>query len=183
MNKTHKLPDGYVPPNLVYPNVTFPYTEKIEKREMRQVAATALEKMFDAASAQGIHLYGQSGYRSYTTQKAIFAFNVKNEGYKQASIVSAHPGTSEHQTGLAIDVTAADVNDELIQKFGDTPEGQWLSANAYKYGFIIRYPKGDQNITGYEYEPWHIRYVGVDVATQIHTHNWTLEQYISQKGK
>lgn len=177
VNKTHELPGGYVPPNLIIPNVAFPYTGTYEKMYMRAVAGHALEKMFHAAKNDGIILYAQSGYRSFTTQKAIFAMNVKNEGLAKASQVSAHPGTSEHQTGLAMDITSADVNEELIQKFGDTKEGKWVAAHAHDYGFIIRYPKGDQQITGYEYEPWHLRYVGVDVATYIFKHHITFEQY------
>lgn len=181
VNKTHKLPDGYVPPHLVYPNVAFPYSAKVEKREMRAVAAHALEKMFAAATKDGIPLYAQSGYRSFATQQAIFAYNVKTEGYKQANIVSAHPGTSEHQTGLAMDLTDPEVQDQLIQKFGDTPEGKWVAQHAHEYGFIIRYPKGKESITGYEYEPWHIRYLGVKVATYIYQHHLTLEQYTAEQ--
>lgn len=182
VNKTHKLPEGYVPPNLIYPNVPFPYSSLVEKREMRDVAAHALEKLVAGAKKDGLSIYGESGYRSYTTQQSIFAWNVKTQGYSKASIVSAHPGTSEHQTGLAMDVTSSDVQDQLIQKFGDTPEGQWLAAHAHEYGFIIRYPKGKQNITGYEYEPWHIRYVGVAVATYIYQYKITFDQYIAQFG-
>ncbi|HSU80407.1 MAG TPA: M15 family metallopeptidase [Candidatus Angelobacter sp.] len=183
VNKTHKLPDGYIPPDLVYPNVNFPYADKIEKREMRAVAAKALEKMFAAASKDGITLYAQSGYRSYVTQKSVFDASVQREGLKKTEVAVAIPGTSEHQTGLAIDLTSPAVNDDVVQAYANTPDGQWVANNAHVYGFIIRYPDGKQSITGYEYEPWHIRYVGADVATYIYEHHLTLEQYLAQKGK
>jgi zinc D-Ala-D-Ala carboxypeptidase len=183
VNKTHKLPDGYIPPHLVYPNVKFPYSDHIEKREMRDVAAQALEKMFAAASKDGITLYAQSGYRSYVTQKAVFDDSVKTEGLKKTITAVAIPGTSEHQTGLAIDLTSPAVNDDVVPAYGKTPDGEWVANNAHVYGFIIRYPEGEQSITGYDYEPWHIRYVGVDAATYIYEHHMTLEDYIAQKGK
>lgn len=183
VNKTHKLPDGYVPNNLIIPNVAFPYSGNYEKMHMRAVAAHALETMFNAAKKDGIKLYAQSGYRSFKRQTAIFAANVKRYGEKQASRVSAHPGTSEHQTGLAMDITSSDVNDLLIQKFGDTKEGKWVALHAHEYGFIIRYPKGKEQITGYEYEPWHLRYVGKKVATYIYNHHITLEKYIESQKK
>lgn len=183
VNKTHKLPDGYIPPDLVYPNVKFPYPDKIEKREMRAVAAHALEKMFDAASKDGITLYAQSGYRSYVTQKSVFDDSVKTEGLQKTMAAVAVPGTSEHQTGLAMDLTSPKVNDDVVQAYAQTPDGQWVANNAHVFGFIIRYPKGKESITGYEYEPWHIRYVGVKAATYIYEHHLTLEQYIAQKGK
>ena len=153
VNKTHKLPDGYAPKDLVYPNVRFPYKEKIEKRKLRAVAAHALEEMFAAADRAGITLYGESGYRSYDRQVAIYEQNVKTLGKEKAAMVSAYPGTSEHQTGLAIDITSADMlsaGDPLTAKFGETKAGKWVTANAYRFGFIIRYPKGKENITGYE---------------------------------
>ncbi|MFC4617450.1 D-alanyl-D-alanine carboxypeptidase family protein [Camelliibacillus cellulosilyticus] len=184
VNKTHKLPDGYKPSPLVYPNVPFPYSDKIEKREMREDAAKALKELFDAAKQAGYKLYGESGYRSYERQVAIYNQNVKTQGEKKASMVSAHPGTSEHQTGLAIDITSQEMLDQggdpLIEKFGETPSGKWVADNAYKYGFIIRYPKGKEAITGYEYEPWHIRYVGKKAAAYIYEHQLTLEQYVDE---
>lgn len=182
VNKTHQLPDGYTPKNLVYPNVPFPYPDKIEKREMRADAADALEKMFAAASDAGFKLYGESGYRSYQRQVSVYEHNVQTLGKAKADIVSAHPGTSEHQTGLAMDITSQDMltnADPLTQQFGDTDAGKWVANNAYQFGFIIRYPKDKENITGYEYEPWHVRYVGVKAATYIHDHHITLEQYIN----
>lgn len=182
VNKTHKLPNGYTPSNLVIPDIPFPYKGDYQKMHMRQIAATAISKMFKAAAQDGIMLYGQSGYRSYATQVGIFNYNVQTEGKAKASIVSAQPGTSEHQTGLAMDISSADIGYQLIQDFGKTKEGQWVSQHAHQYGFIVRYPNGKESITKYEYEPWHIRYVGVQAATYIYNHHLTLEQYIAQKG-
>ncbi|GGE52425.1 putative carboxypeptidase YodJ [Pullulanibacillus camelliae] len=186
VNKTHKLPDGYVPPNLVYPDVRFPYSDMIEKRQVRSVTAKALKQLFKAADQAGYKLYGESGYRSYDRQVNIYNGNVDKYGAAKASTISAHPGTSEHQTGLAIDITSQEMLDNnsadpLVEKFGDTAAGKWVAANAHKYGFIIRYPKGKEQITGYEYEPWHIRYVGVKVATDIYNHGWTLEEYLQHQ--
>lgn len=182
-DKHRNLPATYVPPDLVIPNIRWLYGKNAhyEKMHMRKVAAKPVEALFNAATSDGIILYGVSGYRSYKYQVAVFGANVKRYGSVQkANQVSAEPGQSEHQTGLSLDVSAASVNYQLIQKFGDTKAGKWLAANAWKYGFIIRYPKGKQSITGYEYEPWHIRYVGKKAAKVIHANHLTLEQYLSQ---
>lgn len=180
VNKKRNLPADYVPKNLVIPNVPFPFEDDVPKKQMQQVAATAVEKLFAAAEHAGLHLYGQSGYRSYDRQQSIYAYNVQTQGEEAASKVSAHPGQSEHQTGLALDVTTPEVKLDLVTEFGETREGIWLKNNAAKYGFIIRYPKEKEAITGYTYEPWHIRYVGVDVATEIMNKGITLEEYFQQ---
>jgi LAS superfamily LD-carboxypeptidase LdcB len=181
VNKTHKLPDGYTPENLVYPDVLFLSAEMDEKREMRKDAAEALEKLFAAANQAGFKLYGVSGYRSYERQVAVYQHNVEKLGKKKADQISAAPGTSEHQTGLAMDITCEEMltqPDPLTSDFGNTEAGKWVAQNAHKYGFIIRYPKGKESITGYEYEPWHLRYVGVKAASFIYAHGLTLEEYI-----
>lgn len=178
-NKERNLPKNFKPKDLVIPDVPFPFEENIEKKYMRKEAAEALEKMFEDAKAQNIHLYAQSGYRSYERQKAVFASNVKRLGEEQAKRVSATPGQSEHQTGLAMDVTSPRINYQLIVDFEQTPEGQWVIENAHKYGFIIRYPKGKEAITGYDYEPWHLRYVGKEHARYIKENGLTLEEYLS----
>lgn len=113
-----------------------------------------------------------SGYRSYEKQKNTFNNWCAIDGYDKAVTYSAKPGHSEHQTGLAIDVTS------IVTSYGDTAEGKWLAQNCHKYGFIIRYPKGKTDITGYIYEPWHIRYVGVEVAKLIHDSGLTLEEFL-----
>lgn len=178
VNKMFALPDSYNPTDLVKPNVSFSFGDQtIEKSLMRQEAAIALEKMFVEAKASGIELYAVSGYRSYERQRVIFDAEVKKSGEEKAAQVVAIPGNSEHQSGLAMDISAKSANLSLTESFGETTEGKWLAANAHKYGFILRYPKGKESITGYQYEPWHFRYVGVDAAQTIFEKNITLEEY------
>ncbi len=178
VNKMFALPESYNPTDLVKPNVSFSFGDQtIEKSLMRQEAAVALEKMFAEAKVSGIELYAVSGYRSYERQRIIFDAEVKKSGEEQAAQVVAVPGNSEHQSGLAMDISAKSANLSLTESFGETNEGKWLAANAHKYGFILRYPKGKETITGYQYEPWHFRYVGVDAAQTIFEKNITLEEY------
>ena len=180
VNKQRYLPDGYEPSDLVVPNVPFSFGGVIEKSHLRKEAADALEQLFAGAKEQGIELYAVSGYRSYARQKAIYANNVAKHGEEEAAKVSAAPGTSEHQTGLAMDVSALSVNNELEQSFGDTKEGQWLADHAQEYGFIVHYLKGKEDKTGYSYEPWHIRYVGKDLAQAVHDSGVSLDEYLDQ---
>ncbi len=177
VNKEYSLPEDYQPADLVYPNVDFIFEEKIEKRMMRAEAAEALQKMFADAETQNLQLAGVSAYRSHQTQQSLFDNYVNRDGVEKAKTYSALPGTSEHETGLAIDVTTADGACAAQDCFGDTPEAQWLAEHGHEYGFIIRYPEGKENITGYKYEPWHIRYVGLGVAKEIYENNITLEEY------
>ena len=160
VNKELVLSAEYVPQDLVVPNIPFSFTEDLPKRKMRQEAARAVEMLFTQAEHDGLQLTSVSAYRSYLRQQEIFTHNSKVRGETEANKVSARPGESEHQTGLAIDVSAPAVDYQLIEEFGETKEGRWLRENAHKYGFIIRYPKGKEETTGYQYEPWHIRYVG-----------------------
>jgi len=177
VNKQRNLPSDYEPKDLVVPDVPFSFSGNSPKKQMRKEAASALEKLFKAASEDGIKLKAVSGYRSYSTQKSIFESNVKRKGEKVANRTSARPGQSEHQTGLAMDISSASVSYGLEESFGDTKEGQWLAKYASEYGFIIRYPKGKEGITGYSYEPWHVRYVGKIVAKDVTRKEVTLEQY------
>jgi zinc D-Ala-D-Ala carboxypeptidase len=179
VNKEHPLPAGYVPPDLITPNVSFPFKEDLPKKKMRKEAAVALEDLFAQAKADGLQLYAVSGYRSYRTQKQIFNHNLVTQGKAAASAASAHPGTSEHQTGLAMDLTTGSMREQLEQSFASTPEGIWVQKHAAEFGFIVRYPKGKEKITGYEYEPWHIRYVGKETAKEIMAKNVTLDEYVS----
>lgn len=177
VNRVYPLPSDYVPPNLVVPDVKFSFAYLTDKRKMRKVAATALEKLFKAAKEKNLELVGVSGYRSYARQKEIYDKNILTRGQTATDTVSAKPGSSEHQTGLTIDVSAQSVNYRLDQSFGDTKEGRWLAQNAHLYGFIIRYPYGKTELTGYSYEPWHIRYVGTTVATYLYNNDLTMEEY------
>ncbi|GGD66805.1 M15 family metallopeptidase [Paenibacillus nasutitermitis] len=182
INKHFALPDDYKPSDLVYPDVPFIFAEKIEKRKMRKAAADALEKMFAAAREDGLPLSGVSAYRSYSTQKTLFDRYVRQDGWDKARTYSAVPGTSEHQTGLAIDVTARSGKCAASDCFGGTKEAVWIARHASEYGFIIRYPEGKDALTGYKYEPWHIRYVGEEIAAIIASGDLTLEQYAEQHG-
>jgi D-alanyl-D-alanine carboxypeptidase len=180
VNKNHRLPSTYVPSDLITVNVPFPFSEDLPKKKMRKEAAVALEKLFDAAQKEGLSLYAQSGYRSYSTQEAIFKRNAQKYGEQKANTFSARAGESEHQTGLAMDVTSSAVGYALVESFATTEEGEWLTENAAQFGFIIRYPKGKEKITGYTYEPWHLRYVGKEAAKKISEKGVTLEEYLNQ---
>lgn len=180
VNKRYMLPDGYVPADLVEPNVRFIFSEKHEKRLMRKEAAAALERMFAAAEKDGIHLAGVSGYRSYETQKSLFAYYVQTQGEELARRYSAEPGHSEHQTGLTMDISGSTGKCAADDCFAGTPEAEWLAAHGAEYGFIIRYPQGKEAITGYAYEPWHARYVGVDLAKQVADSGKTLEELLGK---
>ncbi|MEO3943907.1 D-alanyl-D-alanine carboxypeptidase family protein [Gorillibacterium sp. CAU 1737] len=180
VNKTRKLPADYVPTDLVVPNVRFSFSEKLDKRKLRKEAADALEKLFAAADKEGVKLFAVSGYRSYKTQESLFSAYSKRDGEAAAARYSARPGTSEHQTGLAMDVSSASAKYQLTEAFGDTKEGKWLAKHAPDYGFIIRYPKGTEKITGYMYEPWHIRYLGKELAADVTKSGLTLDEYFNE---
>lgn len=172
VNKNHSIPRDYVPADLVW--VSLPSTRDTQ---LRAEAAQQLIKLFDGASAQGLTLYCSSGYRSYATQAAIYQWHVEMYGVAGAELVSARPGMSEHQLGLAMDVTSASASFDLVESFGTTAEGQFVRDHAHKYGFIVRYPQGKTHITGYAYEPWHLRYLGVPVATAIYNSGKTMEEF------
>ncbi len=175
INKQIALAPDFHPEDLVQPDV--PWAEVSNYRYMRQVAAEALEDLFEAAAEDGHTLLGRTGYRSFEAQESIFINFVNNNSYEEARTFSAKPGQSEHQTGLAMDITAASVGGRLTQDLGSTEEGQWVGENAHKNGFIIRYPEGKEHITGYIYEPWHLRYVGRDLATELYESGLTMEEY------
>lgn len=180
VNKTYFLPESYIPGDLVRANVNYSFgDQQIEKALMRQEAATALEQMFAGAKAQGIELYAVSGYRSAARQKVLFDAEVQQHGIEKAQEAVAIPGQSEHQTGLTMDISSRSVDLLLTQEYENTAEGKWLANNAHKYGFILRYPKGKEAITGYKYEPWHFRYVGKEYAKVIFEKNLTLEEYFN----
>ncbi|MCM3712961.1 M15 family metallopeptidase [Alkalihalobacillus oceani] len=179
VNEEYELMEGYEPDDLVYPDISFIFEEKVEKRLMREEAAEAIEQLFAAAKADGMNLLGVSAYRSYETQKNLFDYYVAQDGEELARTYSAVPGTSEHQTGLAIDVVGEDVSCAAEDCFADTVEAKWLEDNAADYGFIIRYLEGKEDLTGYKYEPWHLRYVGVEMAKEITDLGVTLEEYMN----
>lgn len=178
-NKKYKLSSLYVPSGLREPNVN-----RAGGLLLKNEAASALENMFYAASREGIYLYAGSGYRSYSTQDAIYNNYVSRDGVYNADRYSARAGHSEHQTGLAIDIADASLRYFLSTSFGGTREGIWLKNNAHRFGFVLRYPSTKESITGYMYEPWHFRYVGIDYATAIFSEGseMTLEEYFGFPG-
>lgn len=172
-------PKTYAPNDLVVPTIPLRSNITTTEKYVRKVTAVALENMNTDAKAQGLAFNLQSGYRSYDFQVNLYNRYVQEQGQAVADSQSARPGYSEHQTGLAADLGSVSHPEcDVEECFATTPEGRWLAANAYKYGFIIRYPQNMQSVTGYIYEPWHVRYVGVDLATQMHKQNVsTLEQF------
>ena len=147
-----------------------------DERSLRAVLMPALEKLVAAARAAGVTLRVGSGYRSYATQASLFASYVRQHGEAAASRFSSRPGHSEHQSGLAVDFAGADQTCWVDDCFERTAAGKWLAAHAHEYGFILRYPKGKEKITGYQYEPWHFRYVGRELAGALQQSGLTMEE-------
>ena len=181
VNKERDLPADYIPPNLVEPDVSFSFSGSSEKKMMRKEAADALEDLFQAAEKDGVDLVAVSGYRSYERQQATYQSALQRKGKASTAKYNARPGHSEHQTGLAMDVSSSSVNYRLVQSFGETKAGRWLEEHAAEHGFIIRYPKGKEDVTGYAYEPWHIRYVGKELAKILTEKGLVMEEYFSLK--
>ena len=147
-----------------------------DERSLRAVLMPDLEKLVAAARAAGVTLRVGSGYRSYATQASLFASYVRQHGEAAASRFSSRPGHSEHQSGLAVDFAGADQTCWVDDCFERTAAGKWLAAHAHEYGFILRYPKGKEKITGYQYEPWHFRYVGRELAGALQQSGLTMEE-------
>ena len=170
VNKTYSLPSNFAPNNLVTINGYIKVVDYVKN---------AFNELKSDASSIGLNIYASSGYRSYSDQKYIYNNYVKMDGQEKADTYSARAGYSEHQTGLAIDVNTIDMT------FDNTEESIWLKENCYRYGFIIRYPKNKDSITGYMYEPWHIRYVGKELAKKLYNDGqWiTLEEYYGIDSK
>lgn len=171
-NKYNKLGSGYVPSDLVKVDTNYSTQSNTLKKEVYE----AFLKLADAAKLDNLTLLVGSGYRSYQRQSGLYNTYVARDGLAEADTYSARAGHSEHQTGLAIDV--ADGNREFLDEESD--EYEWLVDNSYKYGFIIRYTKNKEFVTGYQFEPWHIRYVGVNVATYIHANDLTFDEYMAR---
>lgn len=170
VNKKHYLNKFYKPYDLVDINNKYSY----EGKKLRKEASIAFEKLAYDASLKGYKIIAVSAFRDYFYQKKLYNAYVDQMGKKKASKTSAKPGFSEHQTGLAIDVMGSNNDYNLFEK---AKEFKWMKKNSYKYGFILRYPKGKENITGFKYEPWHYRYVGIKLAKYLYKNNLTLEEY------
>lgn len=178
INKQNPVDKDYKPDDLT--SIKYYASNRSEAgRYMRKEAADQFHKLVEAAASEGYELVMTTAYRSYGFQQILWNNYVANEGEAAASRFSAKPGQSEHQSGLAVDVSAPSVDYALTESFGKTEEGIWLAQNAYKFGFIIRFPEGKESITGYLYEPWHIRYVGKPVAAEIYAKGLTLEEYLA----
>lgn len=173
VNKQNKLPWDFVP-KLVIPNVK---AKKNVKIELTNEAAKALEDLFAAAQAESLMLVAISGYRSYSTQKAIYQRSVTKNGKAYADLASAQAGKSEHQLGLAVDVSCDAIKLNLNKSFAATKEGKWLYGHCAEYGFIVRYKTEWVKTTGYKGEPWHIRYVGKEQAEFITKLNVPFDTY------
>lgn len=182
VNKLYPLDEDYKADDLVEVDVKFSISYKDEKRNLRQEAADALKTMFESAQSDGYQLIGVSGFRSYKRQQAIYNNNLLKKGFEHTNKYSARPGRSEHQTGWAIDISCSSAGGNLTEDFIETPEGQWVKENCYRFGFIVRYPKGKEDITGYSYEPWHVRYVGYDLARFLYDNELTLDEYYGYKA-
>lgn len=170
VNKTYPLPSTYQPKN-PYKEITSDYLYGADYIE--DYVMEAYLKMESDAKKEGLSLRITSGYRSYNVQNDLYNNYVTRDGKEEADTYSARAGHSEHQSGLCFDLNGTNTN------FINTPEGKWLNDNSYKYGFILRYPNGATNYTGYMYEGWHFRYVGVELATKLYNNgNWlSLEEY------
>lgn len=180
VNKRRPLNPVDFAPQLVAPQVGLRLGASNPEMQVSRQIVPAVEQLFAAAKQEGLDLIVASGYRSYKIQGTVYNNEVKRNGQQVADRESARPGYSEHQTGLAVDIGAASRKCEIESCFGDMAEGKWLAANAYKYGFIIRYQQGSEAITGYTYEPWHFRYVGTDLANELHRQgNPPLETFFS----
>ncbi len=175
VNKQYAVTPDFYPTNLVAVDGSLSTNKGLY---LKKEAYDAYLNMLADANEQGINFLICSTYRSYGTQESIYFDHIYYHGIDYTNTVSAYPGRSEHHTGWAIDITSKSMGYDLLESFINYPEGQWINDHCHEYGFIIRYPQGKTHITGYAYEPWHLRYVGVDVATQIMSQGLTLEEYL-----
>lgn len=176
VNKQNAIPVDFEP-DLVVPNVRLRLAASEQQMHISSAIEPAIQELFAAAKTDSVTLVFGSGYRSAALQRQFYNSYVAKSGQAAADTYSARPGHSEHQTGLALDVTSPSGTCHLEICWQNTPEGKWIAANAHKYGFVIRYPEGKESITGYQYEPWHIRYVGKELSTEIQKTGQTLEEF------
>lgn len=158
VNKTYYVPESYDP-------------------GLKTEVMIQFERMKDAIESEGLYIDIGSGYRSYEYQEGVIERNIEAYGEEETARSVAPAGHSEHQTGLAIDIINDQPEHNIVESFKNTPEGQWLADNSYRFGFILRYPEGKEDVTGYMYEPWHFRYVGEETAARVFDSGLTLEEY------
>ena len=169
VNKNNKLESDYIPTDLEEIDLRFACLNKFLRKE----AKINFERMAKDARDKGYNIVAVSAYRSYNYQEKLYNNYVVDKGFYYADIASARPGHSEHQTGLAVDVADLSLD---YDNFDKTKEFKWMINNSYKYGFILRYPKAKFHITGFKYEPWHYRYVGIKLASYLYKNNLLLEE-------
>jgi len=174
VNKNNQLKANFIPQNLESISLKFANADKYLRKEAKE----QFEKLSNDAYNLGYRIIAVSAYRDYNYQLELFNYYVEEKGLEYALNCSAKAGHSEHQTGLAVDVEGSNKD---YDDFENSKEFEWMKDNAHKYGFILRYPKGKEEITGFKYEPWHYRYVGIEVANYIYKNKLTLEEYIEKK--
>ncbi|MBR4694136.1 MAG: D-alanyl-D-alanine carboxypeptidase family protein [Bacilli bacterium] len=182
VNKENLLPSDYVPEGLI--EIHEPTGSKLDSTYVNRLnieAFRAFKEMQQAALKEGYEIFVDSSYRPYEYQERVFNSIALEKGIDHAMKFVAPPGGSEHQTGLAVDVIFRRNNEMIEQQLEEDPEIKWLFQNAHRFGFILRYPKGKEEITGFNFEPWHFRFVGKELAEQLHTSNITLEEYYNLK--
>lgn len=176
VNEENPIDKNYEPKDLVVPKVSLVGAESEPRNRVSGILKKDLESMFNEAKKTGLDLYLSCSYRSFKEQEYLYTRALEKENSNSSNLV-ALPGRSEHQLGLAVDFTTRSIGFQLEESFENTKEGQWLLENSYKYGFILRYLKGKENITGYSYEPWHYRYIGdLKVSKYCYDNNLTLEE-------
>ena len=174
VNKYYYLESDYIPDDLVNISQTYSWGEN-GSQKTRQVVYDAFIDMWNAANKEGYYLMVNSSFRNYQDQESVYNAYKNTSGETYANSIATKPGFSEHQTGLALDIFSKSNTNK--NTFKDSPEAKWLKENAYKYGFILRYPEEFEKITGITFEPWHYRYVGKDIAKYIYENNITFDEY------
>ena len=171
VNKYYLLSKDYIPSDLVTISKDYSWGDD---QKVRKVAMDAFIEMWNAAKENGYYLMISSSYRTYEEQEIVYN-NYQKQGSKYADSIAARPGASEHQTGLTLDIFSKTNSNR--KTFKDSEEAKWLKENSYKYGFILRYPEDKVNVTGYNYESWHFRYVGKKIAKEVYEKNITFDEY------
>ena len=174
VNKHYLLDKDYIPDDLVNVSQNYAWGE-VGSQKVREVAYNAFLDMWNAANEEGYYLMINSSYRSYEDQEIVYNNYKNSSGERFADSIAARPGSSEHQTGLALDIFSKTNTNK--NTFSQTDEAKWLKENAHNFGFILRYPEDKVDITGYSFESWHYRYVGKDIATYIYENDITYEEY------
>ena len=184
INKENRLDENYIPDDLVITdnneNNFHNFIDPNHKPMISKKVYPYFLKMKEDALKEGHNLVLDSGYRSYQYQKNIWDDYIEKYGLEKTKELVAPPGASEHQSGLAFDVAFMRENKFVEHVTDDLEETKWMIKNAHKYGFILRYPKGKENITGFKFEPWHYRYIGKEFATYLYQNNLTLEEYLKK---